>query len=248
MSLRALPDMKFPDYAEFSTKTENDTQVRDSFVPRFIWFFFSPVTKKWLTKLIASRPLKTLLGRRRFHRSASVCLFFSVLLLCCYGVFEHVHMHPCRASSDAGRIGCSVVSLSAREEVRLRNTFPSPAFSGNQPTQRLTIVILYYDQPVLLLQQLEWYASFPRLLRDLMAVMVVDDGSPNATAGAALGAVESDSRSEVLPERWVMLRRRLALDVWRIGIDVPGLRGWEFCTISQFFAHFSTFTKISQVS
>ena len=27
----------------------------------------------------------------------------------------------------------------------------------------------------------------------------------------------------------------------------PGLRGWEFCTISQFFAHFSTFTKISQV-
>ena len=26
-----------------------------------------------------------------------------------------------------------------------------------------------------------------------------------------------------------------------------GLRGWEFCTICPFFAHFSTFTKISQV-
>jgi len=173
------------------------------------------------TKLIATRPSKTLLGRRGLHRSASVCIFFSVLLLCCYDVFEHVHRHPCRASSDAGGIGCSLVSLSAREEVRLRNAFPSPAFSGNQPTQRLTIVILYYDQPAALLQQLEWYASFPRLLRDLMAVMVVDDGSPNATAGAALGAFESDGRSEVFTERWVMLRQRLALDVWMIGIDVP---------------------------
>ena len=123
------PWYDFPDYPEFSMKTENDTQVRDSFVPRFIWFIFSPVTKKWLTKLIASRPWKTLLGRRGSHRSASVCLFFSVLLLCCYGVFEHVHRHPCRASSDAGGIGCSLVSLSAREEVRLRNAFPSPAFS-----------------------------------------------------------------------------------------------------------------------
>ena len=27
----------------------------------------------------------------------------------------------------------------------------------------------------------------------------------------------------------------------------PGLRGWEFCTICQFFANFSTFTKIPQV-
>jgi len=132
-----------------------------------------------------------------------------------------VHRHPCRASSDAGAIDCSLVRLSAREEVRLRNAFPCPAFSGNQPTQRLTIVILYYDQPAALLQQLEWYASFPRLLRDLMAVMVVDDGSPNATAGAALGAFESDGRSEVLTERLVMLRQRLALDVWMIGIDVP---------------------------
>ena len=26
-----------------------------------------------------------------------------------------------------------------------------------------------------------------------------------------------------------------------------GLRGWEFCTISPFFAHFPTFTKIPQV-
>ena len=202
-------------------KTEDDTQVRDSFVPRFIWFIFSPETKKWLTKLIASRPLKTLLGRRRFHRSASLFLFSSVLLICCFGAIEHAHMHSCGASSGAGGIGCSLISLSAREEVRLRNAFPSPAFSGNQPTQRLTIVILYYDQPSVLLELLEWYASFPRLLRDLMAVMVVDDGSPNATAGAALGAVESNSRSEVLPERWIMLRRRLALDVWRIGIDVP---------------------------
>jgi len=56
---------------------------------------------------------------------------------------------------------------------------------------------------------------------DLVAVMVVDDGSPNATVGAALGAVESDSRSEVLAGRWVTMRHRLALDVWRVGIDVP---------------------------
>jgi hypothetical protein len=28
---------------------------------------------------------------------------------------------------------------------------------------------------------------------------------------------------------------------------VPGLRGWEFCTICHFFARFSTFTKIPQV-
>ena len=118
-------------------KTEDDTQVRDSFVPRFIWFIFSPETKKWLTKLIASRPLKTLLGRRRFHRSASLFLFSSVLLICCFGAIEHAHMHSCGASSGAGGIGCSLISLSAREEVRLRNAFPSPAFSGNQPTQRL---------------------------------------------------------------------------------------------------------------
>ena len=32
----------------------------------------------------------------------------------------------------------------------------------------------------------------------LMTVMVVDDGSPNATAGAVLGAFKSDSRSEEL--------------------------------------------------
>ena len=132
-----------------------------------------------------------------------------------------MHMHSCGVSSGASGKGCSVVSLSTLEEMRLRSAFPSPTFSGNQPTQRLTIVILYYDQPSALLQQLEWYASFPRLLRDLVAVMVVDDGSPNATAGAALGAVESDSRSEVLAERWATMRRRLALDVWRVGIDVP---------------------------
>jgi hypothetical protein len=30
-------------------------------------------------------------------------------------------------------------------------------------------------------------------------------------------------------------------------LELPGLRGWEFCTICQFFAHFSTFTKIPQV-
>ena len=128
------PWYDFPDYPEFSMKTENDTQVRDSFVPRFIWFIFSPETKKWLTKLIASRPLKTLLGRRRFHRSASLFLFSSVLLICCFGAIEHAHMHSCGVSSGASGKGCSVVSLSTWGETQLRSVFPSPTFSGNQPT------------------------------------------------------------------------------------------------------------------
>ena len=32
-----------------------------------------------------------------------------------------------------------------------------------------------------------------------------------------------------------------------VGPSAPGLRGWEFCNICQFFANFSTFTKIPQV-
>jgi hypothetical protein len=44
---------------------------------------------------------------------------------------------------------------------------------------------------------------------------------------------------------WVLTTRRTTAPAG--GRGRPGLRGWEFCPFSQFFAHFSTFTKIPQV-
>ena len=65
----------------------------------------------------------------------------------------------------------------------------------------------------------------------------------------ALWAILQKMKNEKL-KKLFLCRVRKFLSAFEIGRSrrIPeGLRGWEFCTICPFFAHFSTFTKISQV-
>lgn len=90
-----------------------------------------------------------------------------------------------------------------------------PAQLGSSPRRPATVTvgIPYYNQPTMLIHQLATYLSYSPLLRELISLIVVDDGSMKAPA---LASIPADMLKQLKQERF---------SLYRIGVDIPWNRG-----------------------
>lgn len=70
----------------------------------------------------------------------------------------------------------------------------------------ITMIVPYYRQPKMLERQLETYAGYPRYVRDVIKLLIVDDGSPEP--------------AESLVSVWYA-QGRLPIALYRVTVDIP---------------------------
>ena len=102
------------------------------------------------------------------------------------------------------------------ECARARRFTPQPATRPASPPssaakEPMTLALIYYANPTLLLRHLEVIRTYPKELKALIHLLIIDDGSPNHLDAATY-----------LPSASLLQQHSLAsLNVVRISIDLP---------------------------